>query len=449
MNILGNPIVALMISVALLWTANGLFHSLLGLRMSQEGFDTTVAGLVSSAYFFGQLVGAAICGRVIESVGHVRSFAAFASIISACAVGHAIFVDPFFWGGLRFATGVCIAGALMVTESWLNGSVSNEKRGGLLAIYIVVIYFGMAAGQQMLNLSPPTSFILYSVASILFSLALVPLSLASRATASSVAPSRLSLSKLFKVSPLGMISAFASGALGAAIAGLGPIYGSQIGLSVSEVATMMTVTMFGGLLLQYPIGKLSDWFDRRTIIAITLFATGAVSLTIVLSDSGTNWTFLALMAVFGGLSFALYPLAISHVNDHVDASDLVAAAAGILIAASLGSTAGPMIGAVVMDVVGPEGLFQFSAAIGIGVGLFALFRMTRRAAPALEDQGPFVALTGTSAMAVELDPRAELAEDVEENVMDEALPVGFAYADVIAAAIKGSAEKRAQTDSAP
>ena len=132
MSLLGHPIVALMISVAFLWTANGLFHSLLGLRMSQEGFDTTVAGTVASAYFVGQLLGAAICGRIIESVGHVRSFAAFASVISACAVAHAIFVDPFFWGGLRFATGICIAGALMVAESWLNGAerCDQPRRNG-------------------------------------------------------------------------------------------------------------------------------------------------------------------------------------------------------------------------------------------------------------------------------------------------------------------------------
>jgi len=449
MRMLGHPIVALMISVAFLWTANGLFHSLIGLRMSQEGFDTTVAGLVTAAYFLGQLVGAALCGRIIESVGHVRSFAAFASIISACAIAHAIFVDPYFWSVLRFATGVCIAGALMVAESWLNGAVSNTRRGGMLSIYVVVIYFGMAAGQQILNLSPPTSFILYSVASILFSLALVPLSLASRATAGELAPSRLSMAELFKVSPLGMICSFASGVLGAVVMGLGPIFGNQIGFSVSEIATMMTVTMFGGLLLQYPIGKLSDYFDRRTVITVVLFAVGGVSFAIALLFNGGTFMFLGLMVVFGGLNFALYPLAISHVNDHVDASDLVPAAAGILISASLGSTIGPVIAAFAMDRVGPGGLFQFTAFVGFSVGIFAVYRMLRSAAPSREEQGPYVAYARTSAIVAELDPRGEFIEEVEPNVMDENLPKDFSYEEVIESAVEGEAEEWVQANSSP
>lgn len=446
---LGHPIVALMVSVAFLWTANGLFHSLLALRMSQEGFDTTVAGLVTAAYFIGQLFGAMVCGRIIESVGHIRSFAAFASVISACAIAHPIFVDPYFWSLLRFGTGICIAGALMVAESWLNGAVSNTRRGSMLSIYVVVIYFGMAAGQQILNLSPPTSFILYSVASILFSLALVPLSLASRATAGELAPSRLSMAKLFKVSPLGMICSFASGIVGAVVMGLGPIFGNQVGLSVAQIATMMTVTMFGGLLLQYPIGKLSDFFDRRTVIAVVLFAVGTVSLAIALLFDGGISIFLGLMVVFGGLNFALYPLAISHVNDHVDASDLVPAAAGILIAASLGSSIGPIIGAFVMDKVGPGGMFQFTAFVGFSVGIFAVYRMWRSEAPAMEEQGPYVAYARTSAVFAELDPRGEFIEEVEPNVMDEALPKDFSYDEIIESAVEGEAEEWVQTNSSP
>ncbi|WP_193182197.1 MFS transporter [Nisaea sediminum] len=449
MTVLGHPIVALMISVAFLWSANGLFHSLLGLRMSQEGFDTTVAGMVASSYFVGQLLGAAICGRIIESVGHVRSFAAFASVISACAVAHAIFVDPFFWGALRFATGICIAGALMVAESWLNGAVTNSNRGQMLSIYIVVMYFGMAAGQQILNVSPPTSFILYSVASILFSLALVPLSLASRATAGELTPSRLSLRELFRISPLGLICAFASGALGAAIMGLGPIFGNQIGLSIADIATMMSVSMFGGLLLQYPIGKLSDYFDRRTVITVALFAVAAVSFAIAVSFDGGWWMFLGLMVVYGGLNFALYPLAISHVNDHVEASDLVPASAGILIAASLGSSIGPVAGAFLMDQVGPGGLFHFSALIGGAVGLFAVYRMLRRAAPTMEEQGPYVAYARTSALAAELDPRGEVIEEVEPNVMDETPPKDFSYEEIIDSAVEGEAEELVQAKSSP
>ena len=207
--------------------------------------------------------------------------------------------------------------------------------------------------------------------------------------------------------------------------------------------------MFGGLLLQYPIGKLSDYFDRRTVIAVVLFAVGGVSFAIALLFNGGTFMFLGLMVVFGGLNFALYPLAISHVNDHVDASDLVPAAAGILIAASLGSTVGPIIAALAMDRIGPGRLFQFTAFVGFSVGIFAVYRMLRSAAPSREEQGPYVAYARTSAIVAELDPRGEFIEEVEPNVMDENLPKDFSYDEVIESAVEGEAEEWVQANSSP
>lgn len=421
MGLLGHPLVALMVSVALMWTGNGLLHSLLALRMSEEGFATTVAGTVASGYFVGQLLGGLFCGRLIEKVGHVRTFAASAAIVSVCAVAHALYVDPWFWGFLRLVTGVGIALAIMATESWLNGAVANEARGRLLALYIVVLYSGMAAGQQVLNVAPPTSHVPFSIASMLFSLALVPLALAPRAAGGTVAPSRLGFAELYRISPLGIVSAFGSGLLAGAMTGLVPIFGNQIGMSVAEVATLMTAMMAGGLALQYPIGKLSDYFDRRTVIAGTFFASAAVALAMALTY-GWAVALLALMVLYGGLNFALYPLAVSHVNDHVDPADLVPASAGILIAASMGSSIGPIVAAFAMSGVGPGGLFHFSAAVSVATGVFALWRMTRRPALPPEEQAPFVAQPGTSPVVAELDPRGEPSVKEEDGPQVSSAP---------------------------
>ena len=417
-------VAALLLSVALLWTANGLFGTLLGVRMVGEGFPTFVIGLVTSAYFLGQFIGAIFCGRIIERVGHVRSFAAFASLISACAVAHPILVDPVAWGVLRLLTGICIAGVLMVAESWLNSATSNEGRGSMLSIYTGVVYVGLAGGQQLLNVDDPVSFVLYCVASILFSLALVPLTLARSAASGEVTPSAFSFRELVAISPLGVVASFASGIVLGCIMGLGPIFGSQVGLSLSEVATFMTAIIFGGVVIQYPIGKASDYLDRRTVIAFTLTAAGGLAILMVVSIEVGFLAMLATAALFGGLTFALYPLALSHANDFIDPSDLVPAAAGLLMAGGFGSAIGPMIATATMEVIGPSGLFVFAAAVCLASGAFAFYRMTQRPAPTSEEQGPYVAMGRTTTAMLELDPRAELEEDLQYDLpFDDPLAV--------------------------
>lgn len=410
-------VAALLVSVALMWFANGLFFSLIGLRMVAEGFDTSTAGAITSMYFAGQFVGALFLGRVIEQVGHVRAFAAFASVVSAASLGHAIIVEPMFWAGLRFVHGMCVAGALMVAESWLNGSTANESRGRLLAIYTALVYLSMGSGQQLLNLYDPSDFVLFSLASILFSLALIPLILARSATAGEVAPSRLSLRRLFDISPLGLVGSFAAGILTGVLFGMMPIYWAQSGLATSEIATFMMVAVFGGLVLQYPVGKISDLFDRRTVILGTTLASGGVAFLMSLIDDTGGSTMLALVAVFGGLIFSIYPLAVSHANDYIDPSDLVSASAGLVMSGAFGAAIGPIAGAYAMELMGPSGLFQFCAGTCLVLGAFILYRMTARAAPLAEDQGPYAFTPRMTPAGAELDPRAEYDdEEVEEEI---------------------------------
>jgi MFS family permease len=401
-------ILALLVSVALVWTANGLSFTLLAVRLNAEGFSTSDVGLVTTGYFVGQLLGAMVCGRMIEGVGHVRAFAAFASIISASVIGYALHVDLYVWTAIRILHGFCIAGSVMVAESWLNGATSNQGRGRLLAVYTIIQYLAMSAGQQFLNLQEPTSFVLFTVASILFSLALVPLVLSRSVTAGEVAPSRLGILKLIEISPLGVIGCFAGGALVAILMGLMPVYLSDLTYGVSDIALFMSVTILGGLVVQYPIGRASDLFDRRTVIALTLFAGGGVCFAIALVPDLGFWALAGMTILYGGIVYALYPLAVSHANDYLDPADLVAASAGLIMAMAVGAAIGPLATAVVMEEIGPDGLYIFSGAICISLGGFAVYRMTRRPAVSNEEQGPYVLLSRTTAASVELDPRADL-----------------------------------------
>lgn len=405
--------IALLVSVALVWTANGLCFTLLAVRLNAEGYSASDVGIVTTGYFVGQLVGAIFCGWMIERVGHVRAFAAFASIISASVIGYALYVDLTVWTILRTVHGMCIAGSVMVAESWLNGATSNQGRGRLLAVYTIIQYLAMSAGQQLLNLEAPTSFVLFTVASILFSLALVPLVLSRSVAGGEVAPSRLSFIQLFRISPLGVIGCFAGGVLVATLLGLMPVYLGTRGYEIFDIALFMSVIILGGLVVQYPIGRASDRFDRRTVIALSLFAGGAVCFAIVAAPELGFWPLAGMTILYGGIIYALYPLAVSHANDYLDPADLVAASAGLIMAMAVGAALGPLATAMVMETIGPAGLYIFSGGTCAVLGGFAVYRMTRRAATSMEDQGPYVLVSRTTAASAELDPRADLEGEGE------------------------------------
>ena len=405
------PVVALLVSVAIVWVANGLCFTLLALRMSATGFGPSDVGLIAAAYFSGQFVGALVCGRIIEQVGHVRAFAAFASVVSAVAIAHALHVDVFTWSMLRALHGFCIAGALMVTESWLNGSVANRGRGRLLAIYTIIQFTATSAGQLLLNLDTPTGFALFTVASILFSLAILPLLLSPSVQASTVSCSVLRFRTLFRISPLGVAGCCAGGALVATTLGMMPVYLSARDLGVSDIALFMSTIIFGGLLVQYPVGKASDRFDRRRVITAALFAGAALSLIIVVLSPLDLWLLAMLTTLYSGIIFAIYPLAVSHANDFLDPVDLVAASGGLIMAMAAGAAVGPLATSALMEYAGADGFYIGNALICLLIGGFAAWRMTRRTAPPLDEQGPYVLVSRTTPLSAALDPRADHVVD--------------------------------------
>lgn len=371
-------IAALLSSYGLLIVANGLFNILLGVRSQLEGFPTQVVGLIMSAYFIGLLLGAMHAVRIIARAGHIRAFAAFASLMSISVLLHAMLVNPWAWGLMRLLAGFSMAGLIMITESWVNERASNTTRGQILAIYMIVNYLAAGCGQFLLPLADPGEFVLFSLASIIFSLALLPLLLTQAPSPQPVALQRMSLVELYRISPLGLIGAFSNGLSGPAFHGLGAVYAQSIGLSLTQTSAFMASGIMGGLLLQWPLGRLSDRIDRRWVLAGAALGTAAASVAIILAGNRSPQLFAATV-LFGSFCFTLYSLSASHTNDLAPAGQLVHVAGGLLLAFGIGASLGPLVASLLMGWLGPEGLFVHTALVTSALGLFALYRMTRRA----------------------------------------------------------------------
>ena len=347
-----------------------------------------------AAYFLGLLQGALRASNIVAAVGHIRAFAAFASVMSVTALLHVVIVDPIVWCVLRFASGFCMAGMIIVTESWLNARSTKRTHGKVMAFYMITNYFSAGCGQFLLTIADPGKFQLFSVASIIFSLALVPV-LLTRSTAPKP-PRRdpLNLRELWRTSPLGLLGSFCAGMVNASFYSLAPIFALALGFGIGGTSTFMASVIFGGLLLQYPVGHLSDRMDRRVVLTMVVLATSVACVAIVMvSEWSPSWIYLA-GAVYGAFSFTVYSLCVAHANDFASTDKLVQTASGLLTAYGFGAFLGPIIAASFMGRLGPEGLFVMSALVSGFLGGFAIFRMRRRLSPSKEHRARIITMPG-------------------------------------------------------
>ena len=308
---------ALLLGIALIMIGNGLQGTLLGLRATLEGFGTTVTGLVMTGYFLGFFAGSTIVPTLVSRVGHIRVFAALASIASGAVLLHSIFVEPVSWGIFRLVTGFCYAGLYIVAESWLNDAATNETRGQLLSIYMVTVLGGMGCGQFLLNTASPESFELFVLVSLMVSVSLVPISLTAGRAPNFDTPDRVSVAELYRLSPLGLVGALAIGTIHSSFFAMGAVYANAIGLSIDQLSVFIAAALFGGVLMQWPIGRLSDRFDRRIVITVVTVLAGVISLLPATMTELDYTSLVATIAIFGGLSLPLYSLCLAHTNDHI------------------------------------------------------------------------------------------------------------------------------------
>ena len=392
-----SSVAALLSSYGLLLLANGMFGTLIGLRTQIEHFSTATAGLIVAAYFVGLLAGGIQAVRVVAAVGHIRAFAAFASIMSVCALGIILAIDHFVWAAMRFIGGFCMAGMIVATESWLNERCTNQTRGQVMAFYMITNYLAAGCGQFILPLGDPADFELFCVASIIYSLALVPVLLTRASAPRPSPPERASMPELWRVSPLGLIGATAAGVVNTNFQGLAPVFAHGAGFSLTQTSTFMAAGIVGGLLLQWPMGRLSDRIDRRTVLAGMALGTAAASFGVGLVSEVAGGSFtglIVLVAAYGGLSSTVYSLCAAHTNDFAPPDKLAQTASGLLIAYGLGASAGPVLTSNLMEMFGPSTLFTVNAWVHGSLGVFALYRMYRRAPKPKSLQRPIVPSPG-------------------------------------------------------
>lgn len=396
---------ALFLGMALMMLGAGLQGSLLGVRGVIEGFGTGVLGLVMSGYFAGFLAGSVIVPRFVARVGHIRVFAALASLVSAVVLAHAAFPDPWLWGAMRLVTGFGYAGLYIVVESWLNDMSSNENRGKVLGAYMIIQLGALGLSQGLLTLGDPAGAGPFMLVAVLVSLAVLPVCLSASRAPDFSAPESMSLAALYRLSPLGTVGMALTGMSNGAVFGFAAVYARQAGFSITEISLFVALVFGTGMVLQWPVGRISDRIDRRTVIAaVTFGAALAAALVVALSGTGASRPVLiAVGACAGGLTIPLYSLFNTHVNDLVAPRQRVAASGALIFLNGAGAIAGPNLAAQLMDATGPEGFFSSLVILHVAIGLMTLWRMVRRPVPASATQVEFVAmpLRGT-AMAVQL-----------------------------------------------
>ena len=413
------PLWALFFGIALLLAGNGLQGTLLGVVAEDAGFAGSVTGLVMTAYYGGFLLGSASAERFISKVGHVRTFAALASLSSIAILVHGLYVEPWTWAGMRFVTGFSFAGLYVVAESWLNRATDNTYRGALLAVYMIVTHAGLAFGQVLLNAAPTGGLVLYVVSSIVISGALIPILLSSAPQPHvQIEIDRLTLGKLIKTSPLGVAGAFTGGLANGIILGMAAVYARRLGLDVGGISLFVAAIMVGGAAFQYPVGKLSDRFDRRIVI---IAVSGLVALTagLLVPAAMAGATALAVVGfIAGGLALTLYPLSLAHTNDWLDPDDVTAASSALVMVQGAGAILGPLGTGLLMDAFGPNGFALYMALMGAGLVAFGVYRIRQREAPeSTEDYLPAPAAFGAGEYWAEA-----AVEAADDNAADDAAP---------------------------
>ncbi|MDT8439393.1 MAG: MFS transporter [Wenzhouxiangellaceae bacterium] len=403
MNLI-TPVLTLLLGVAVILAGNGLLGSLLGVRGQLEQLSSGVLGVIMAGYFVGFLAGTFAIPRLIQRVGHIRTFTTLASLASITALVHGLYVHAPLWFVLRVASGFCVVGLYIVIESWLNERTDNAQRGLVFSVYMTTTLIGLAAGQLMLMAGDVTRLELFATASVLLSLGLVPVALTDVHEPTLTPTERLGPVAVYRRSPLGVVGCIFAGASAGAFWGLGPVFASALGLDTRGIAIFMALTILGGILLLWPIGRISDRFPRRTVLAIncTLASLGATAAA-VLAVSGTSWVIVAGMC-WGGFGFALYALAAAHTNDHFEREDMLEVTATLQLLWASGAIAGPILAGQLMQSFGPEALMYFIALTGLLPAIFARYRMSVAATLPVEQQGEFVPQFATSPTALEMLP---------------------------------------------
>jgi len=370
---------ALFASFTVLVLGHGLLNSLLGVKLTLAGYSEAVAGFVLAGFYVGIVSAALLAPRLVERVGHIRVFAAMAGLASFASLVHALLVDPFLWFALRALAGFALTSMYVVVESWVNDRAQNAFRARLLAVYMILWLISMAAGHGLLDAADPEGIFHLLLVAAFFSLCVVPLALATQSAPDYSSPARVPIRSLWRISPLATVAAVMVGIIHGTLVGMASVYAKNAGYTTGEVALFTASIYVGGIVLQLPIGRMADRFERRLVLAaVTLGAAGAALLALWMSEVSFVGL-LAATALLGGLCLPFYTLCLAIANDRLQQSQMVGASATIYLLLGIGAIAGPPIAGLVMGWAGTGGFCRDPAVTQAALGLCALWRRTRTA----------------------------------------------------------------------
>ena len=417
---------ALFLGYSIIILAHGFQGNLLGIRAVLENFDIIATGALMSGYFIGYFLGANIVPNLVAKVGHIRVFAAFASTASLSILLHSVIVDPYVWILGRFITGFSIISIFVVVESWLNDRATNNTRGKVLSIYMIITFIGIGLGVLLLNFSNPKNYEPFILVSLLLSLALVPILLTKRKPPNFKKISSINIKELYKISPLGTFSMFCTGFIHPAIFTLGAVYGALMNFSILEISLYLFLITISGAIFQWPIGYLSDRFDRRIILITTTLMGSIFSVLCFFSVSespdfinlSSDWKiliqhisnhrmlFYIFISLYAGMCLPLFSLNLAYVNDFLPKEKFVSAGAGMQIIFGLSAMIAPFLCSFFMKNLGPNGLFVYLFIFHLVIGIFGIYRMTRRSTEENPDNTFTPLPRNITPLGMELDPDA-------------------------------------------
>jgi MFS family permease len=410
---------ALFTGFGLIMLAHALQGTLLNVNAVFFNFSDFEIGYVFSGYFIGYLFSSIQCPKLIKNVGHIRVFAAFASLGSIAILLHWIVINPIAWLIFRMITGFSFAAIYIVCESWLNDRADNKSRGQLIGFYMIVLYFSTSAGGMLVNLRATTDAHLFILTSLLISLALVPILLTKKPAPDFSTPKFLSLKELYSKSPMAFVGSFSIGMVYSALFGLMGVFGAKIGLSIFQISILVFVNMFVGAIFQYPVGKISDKYDRRTILlSLNLIAIASLIFIYLLGSLSFNFL-LVFIGIHSAVSLPYYAVVISHMNDFLEKDEIVSGSSTLTLVNALGMVMGPMLASGFMAYFGAYGYFLYMIVIYCLVAPYNFFRIrVGRTSNIYEENTPSMIVPRTASpvgMQLASDQIITKIEDDEES----------------------------------
>ena len=359
--------------LSLIGLAVGVQGSLLGVRAAIEGFDDLLIGLLMSCYFAGFLAGSLLTPKMIQRVGHIRIFAALSAVASVSILVHALYINPWAWALMRLLTGFAFSTIYVVSESWLNQSSDNTSRGQILSIYTAILLAGICAGQFMLNVADPAGFTLFILISVMVSIAAVPILLSVVQTPPIEKTERVTIRHLWHRTKVGVIAIVMSQWVSSILFSMGAVYVTKLGFGIAQVANFMGAMMAGGMILQWPLGKLSDLIDRRWVIGCASLIAVLIAIVMSFINQASGWLY-GLVFLFGGCSLSLYSIVVAFTNDHLRPSEIVPASGTIILISGLTSITGPITAVFWLQLFGLKSFFILIAASLLIMGLISIWR---------------------------------------------------------------------------